>query len=99
MRPKRPLDTNQLGKWIVDLSTGIAADDHPAVEFPVTGSARKGGLKGGKARAAALTPQRRREIAQLAARQRWKSPNENGDAARPVADSPQLSGCPQPTSI
>jgi hypothetical protein len=99
MRPKRPLDTNQLGKWIVDLSTGIAADDHPAVEFPVTGSARKGGLKGGKARAAALTPQRRREIAQLAARQRWKSPNENGDAALPVADSPQLSGCPQPTSI
>jgi hypothetical protein len=103
MRPKRPLDTNQLGKWIVDLSTGVAADDHPAVEFRVTESARRGGLKGGKARAAALTPQRRREIAQLAARQRWKSPDENGDAARPTTGSAQpvlqLSGCPREPSI
>jgi hypothetical protein len=31
-----------------------------------------GGLKGGPARAAALTPQRRREIARGAARARWK---------------------------
>jgi hypothetical protein len=74
MRPKRPLDTNQLGKWIVDLSTGVAEDDHPTVEFRATESARKGGLKGGKARAAALTPERRREIAQLAAQKRWRSP-------------------------
>ena len=103
MRPKRPLDTNQRGKWIVDLSTGVAADDHPAVEFRVTESARRGGLKGGKARAAALTPQRRREIAQLAAQQRWKSPNDNSDAARPTAASAEpalaLSARPQATSI
>lgn len=32
---------------------------------------RQGGLKGGRARAAALTPQRRREIAQKAAQARW----------------------------
>ena len=32
---------------------------------------RLGGLKGGKARAAALSPERRREIARLAARRRW----------------------------
>ena len=32
---------------------------------------RLGGLKGGKARAAALSPARRREIARLAARRRW----------------------------
>ena len=31
-----------------------------------------GGLKGGKARAASLTPERRKEIAQKAARIRWK---------------------------
>ena len=30
-----------------------------------------GGLKGGKARAAALTPERRRAIAQKAAKARW----------------------------
>ena len=38
----------------------------PASEF-----ARSGGLKGGQARAAALTPKRRREIALNAAKKRW----------------------------
>jgi hypothetical protein len=33
---------------------------------------RLGGLKGGPARAAALTPRRRREIARAAARARWE---------------------------
>ena len=32
---------------------------------------RLGGLRGGKARAAALTPKRRRDIARAAARARW----------------------------
>jgi len=69
--PKRPRDPNQLGKLIVDLSTGKAAEaeappDTPAVEF-----ARSGGLKGGIARAAALSDERRREIARLAAKSRW----------------------------
>ena len=35
---------------------------------------RKGGLKGGKARAAALTKKRRVEIAKGAAKARWKPP-------------------------
>ncbi|HEU6447824.1 MAG TPA: hypothetical protein VFV23_05240 [Verrucomicrobiae bacterium] len=34
---------------------------------------RLGGLKGGKARAAALTAQKRREIAKKAAKLRWKN--------------------------
>lgn len=37
---------------------------------------RRGGLKGGKARAAALSPERRREIAKAAAMVRWG----NGDS-------------------
>jgi len=32
---------------------------------------RLGGLKGGNARAAKMTPERRKEIAQRAAKQRW----------------------------
>jgi hypothetical protein len=64
---------NQLSKWIVDSSTGVAENNHPAEEFRVTEVARKRGPKGGKARAAALTPERRREIAQLAVQERWKS--------------------------
>jgi hypothetical protein len=34
---------------------------------------RLGGLKGGKARANALTPEKRKEIAKKAAAKRWKS--------------------------
>ncbi|HZT95504.1 MAG TPA: hypothetical protein VFB34_01580 [Chloroflexota bacterium] len=33
---------------------------------------RRGGLKGGKARAEKLTPERRREIARNAAKKRWE---------------------------
>jgi hypothetical protein len=35
---------------------------------------RKGGLKGGKARAQALSPERRKAIAKKAAKARWKKP-------------------------
>ncbi len=37
-----------------------------------TAAGRKGGLAGGKARAASLSPERRSEIAKMAARARWK---------------------------
>jgi len=37
---------------------------------------RLGGLKGGKARTEKLSPERRKEIAQKAARARWKSKNQ-----------------------
>jgi hypothetical protein len=69
-RPKRPTDANQLGKLIVDLSTGemteTSVPDSAAVDF-----ARSGGLKGGRARSDALTPEKRHEIARAAARKRW----------------------------
>ncbi len=35
---------------------------------------RRGGIKGGKARAASLTAERKKEIAQKAAQARWKEP-------------------------
>jgi hypothetical protein len=71
---KRPRDANQLAKFITDVATG-------AVEMPKTDEGknpaavalgRKGGLKGGKARAKALTPAQRAEIARVAATARWK---------------------------
>ena len=64
--PKRPRDANQLAKSIVDLAVGDAEDKKPLE------SARKGGLKGGKARAKALTPKERTDIAKIAATARWK---------------------------
>lgn len=64
--PKRPRDPNQLAKSIVALATGETEDKKPLA------SARKGGLKGGKARASVLTPKQRSEIASIAAHARWK---------------------------
>jgi hypothetical protein len=76
-RPKRPHDPNQLGKLIVDLSIGEARDEPLPEESEAVAFARQGGLKGGQARADALTPQRRREIARDAARKRWGRSGED----------------------
>jgi hypothetical protein len=68
---KRPRDPNQLAKLIVDIATGETEDSvseskrHPSAK-------RKGGVKGGKARAKRLTPAERADIARLAAQARWK---------------------------
>jgi hypothetical protein len=71
---KRPRDTNQLAKFIVDVTTGQvpipdpdAGKNRAAVEF-----GRRGGKKGGKARAKKLSPEERKAIAQKAASARWK---------------------------
>ena len=67
---KRP-DANQLAARIVADATGSAPrkrrKDPAAVAL-----GRKGGLKGGKARAASLSPEERSEIARRAAAARWK---------------------------
>ena len=57
---KRPRDPNQLGKMIVDISVGDVEDRTPTAEEQGKDPAavslgRRGGLKGGKARAKALT--------------------------------------------
>jgi len=70
---KRPRDPNQLGKLIVDLATGAATEQDPSAgKDPAAVSlGRRGGLKGGPARAAKLTAAQRREQARKAARARW----------------------------
>jgi hypothetical protein len=75
--PKRPRDPNQLAKLIVDLATGqtpkpeTKADDSSKDPAAVS-LGRRGGLKGGAARAASLTPEQRKEIARKAAVKRWR---------------------------
>lgn len=66
--PTRPRDINQLAKMIVDLTTGDESEPEMNVKQK---AGQLGGLKGGKARNDALTPQRRKEIAQKAAEARW----------------------------
>lgn len=75
---KRPLDINQRAASVVAKATG---ESHRAPKAKRKNPAavdlgRKGGLKGGKARAAALSPQERSEIAKRAAQARWKRPAE-----------------------
>ncbi len=80
--PKRPRDTNQLAKSIVDIATGDVEDDPYEGKDPAAVElGRRGGLKGGKARASMLTPKQRREIAQKAAAARWgKNDGRNSDS-------------------
>ncbi len=70
----RPRDLNSLAKMIVDEAT--AGEKPPKAEERVKDPAavalgRKGGLKGGKARAAKLSPKERSDIAKKAAAARW----------------------------
>lgn len=71
--PKRPRDTNQLAKFVVDLATG-ELDDVTTTEGKnpaAVALGRLGGLRGGLARAASLTPDDRSRIAATAAKARW----------------------------
>jgi len=71
---KRPRDPNQLGKLIVDLATGEASEPDPddGKDPAAVALGRKGGLKGGKARAAKMSAKERSEAAKRAARARWE---------------------------
>jgi hypothetical protein len=82
--PQRPRDPNQLAKLITDIAIGDASDpqlteDGRDIAAVLLG--RRGGLKGGKARAKVLSPERRREIAVKAAQSRWKRVGEDDDGS------------------
>jgi hypothetical protein len=68
-----PRDPNQLAKMIVDMATGNAPaePEQPAKNPAAVALGKLGGPKGGKARAAALSPARRKAIAKKAAAKRW----------------------------
>jgi hypothetical protein len=77
MNKRRTRDVNQLAKSVVDLATGNPISEEPqpikekdplAVEL-----GRRGGLKGGKARAEKLSAKKRSQIAKKAALARWNS--------------------------
>ena len=84
-KSKRPRDTNQLAKSIVDLSTGQAVEpDQDAGKDPAAVAlGRKGGLKGGKARAASMTKEQRSEAARKAAKARWAKATEQREDGMP----------------
>jgi hypothetical protein len=80
---KRPRDPNQLAYRIIQEATGQVPKYDPSAETaPIVDPSknphavalgRLGGLKGGAARAAKLTPKKRSQIAAKAAKARWKT--------------------------
>lgn len=67
---KRPADVIGAAVRVMKIATGEIQEITPATEGKEY--ARKGGLRGGAARAKALTPKQRSEIAHTAAAARWK---------------------------
>jgi hypothetical protein len=66
---KRPADANACAVMVAKIATGEIEDKKRDAGVEAN---RKGGLKGGKARAASMTPERRAEVAKKAASARWK---------------------------
>lgn len=77
---KAPYDLNKLAAFIVGETTNEEPRPDPddGKNPAAVALGRLGGAKGGKARADALTPEQRSEIAKKAAAARWKdkAPNE-----------------------
>lgn len=73
-KPKNlPRDPNQRARAILDIAMGESEAPLEPVKDPrAVELGRLGGLKGGKARAAKLSPERRSEIAKQAAAKRWR---------------------------
>jgi hypothetical protein len=74
--PKRPRDLNQWAKRMVDIATGEVDDREPTPEERGKNPAavalgKRGGLKGGAARAKKLSPEERSAAARRAASARW----------------------------
>ena len=67
---KRPADAIGLAVMIGRIATGEVVEDAPKLT-----AAQEMGKKGGAARAKAMTPERRAEIAKKAAAKRWKNHN------------------------
>jgi len=69
-------DANQIAFSVVQQATGQAPKilpEEPKKNPAAVTLGRLGGLKGGKARADSLTPEKRRAIAKKAAAARWKT--------------------------
>jgi hypothetical protein len=77
--PKRsstPKDINQLAASILRAATQQAeVPQEDEIKRVMRAMGRMGGLKGGKARAASLSPSERARIARKAAKARWRNPD------------------------
>jgi hypothetical protein len=70
---KRPSDVNELAAQLVGEATGELPTEEPndGKDPAAVALGRRGGLKGGRARAESMTPDARSESARRAAQARW----------------------------
>ena len=73
---KKPNDVDETATFVAAVPPGAAESSslETGKDPAAVALGRKGGLKGGKARAASLSKKRRVEIAKGAAKARWKGP-------------------------
>jgi hypothetical protein len=86
---KRPADVVGNAVRVMQIATGEVEETRrdPALEY-----ARKGGLKGGKSRAAKLSKEERTEIARKAAQARWAEQQPAANAVFMVSPSRKARG-------
>ena len=77
-RPALPKDPSQRAKALLDAAVNPPEKDTLPPEPDTAKLGRLGGLKGGHARAVALSPAKRKAIAKKAADARWGSANKSG---------------------
>ena len=73
-KSKLPKDVNQRAVMIAQIATGeieTPKEETDLIKLAASAMGRKGGLKGGVARANKLSPKRRSDIAKKAAAARW----------------------------
>lgn len=76
---KKPTELNKLAASIVAEATGEEQEEETPSKNPAAVAlGRLGGLKGGKKRAERLSPERRKEIAHMAALARWNKVKNGG---------------------
>jgi hypothetical protein len=74
MAAKLPRDSNQLAKYILEVTTGETEKIEPSKKnAAAVALAALGASKGGKARAKSLSKKRKKEIAEKGAKARWGS--------------------------
>lgn len=71
---RRPADVIGNAVKVMRIATGEAEEDIPAPDPNKDAAAVSLGRKGGAARAAAMTPEQRAEVARKAAAKRWSKP-------------------------
>lgn len=72
LQRRPPRDTNELARYILDVTTGDAEKIEPPEKNPHAQALSKlGASKGGQARAKSLSAKKRKDIATKAAKKRW----------------------------